>query len=267
MDEAEDVEVTVGQRLRVAREAKGMALEDLAAQTRIPRRHLESLETGDWERLPAPTYTIGFAKSYASAVGLDRTEIGDQLRAEMGGSRPSTATTETFEPVDPARTMPKGLVLGAIAAILVLVLLMSWFNSRSLDEPPQGDSAAPPIAAPATSAPRPTAPPPQGAQGPVVLTAIASAWVQVTDQGRTLFEGEMAPGQTFTVPATATAPLLRVGAPQALRVSVGPTVVPPVGPAGRVTSNVSLRPADLLRPRPAAGTPPNAASAASSPSP
>ena len=72
----EETELTgfpsVGERLRAAREEKGFSLEDLAAETRIPRRHLESLESSDWERLPAPTYTVGFAKSYASAVGLDR---------------------------------------------------------------------------------------------------------------------------------------------------------------------------------------------------
>jgi cytoskeletal protein RodZ len=76
---------TVGERLRAAREEKKLSLEDVAAQTRIPQRHLESIEIADWEKLPAPTYTVGFAKSYASAVGLDRTDIGDQLREEMGG--------------------------------------------------------------------------------------------------------------------------------------------------------------------------------------
>src|SRR5574338_970935 len=89
---------TVGEQLRAAREEKGLSLEDIAAQTRIPRRHLESLENSDWDALPAPTYTIGFAKSYASAIGLDRTEIGDQLRAEMGGQRFTANTLETFEP-------------------------------------------------------------------------------------------------------------------------------------------------------------------------
>ena len=54
-DPAEAEVATVGQRLRVAREEKGLSLEDVAAQTRIPRRHLESLENSDWERLPAPT--------------------------------------------------------------------------------------------------------------------------------------------------------------------------------------------------------------------
>jgi cytoskeletal protein RodZ len=106
-EELVEVDVpTVGERLRAAREEKGLSLEDIAAQTRIPQRHLESLETADWDKLPAPTYTTGFAKSYASAVGLDRTEIGDQLRAEMGGARAPNAATEVFEAADPARTMP-----------------------------------------------------------------------------------------------------------------------------------------------------------------
>src|SRR5689334_8062705 len=127
--------VTAGERLRLAREAKKLSLEEVAAQTRIPQRHLASIETGDWDNLPAPTYSIGFAKSYASAVGLDRTEIGNQLREEMGGQRFASTTSDVFEPADPARTMPKWLVLGAIAAVIVLIAVMSWLNSRSLQSP------------------------------------------------------------------------------------------------------------------------------------
>ena len=57
----------------------------------------------------------------------------------------------------------------------------------------------------------------------------------------------MQPGQTYQVPQTATAPMLRVGAPEALRVSVGNAVAPQVGPSGQVTSNVSLKAPDLMR--------------------
>src|SRR6476659_9827903 len=140
----------VGERLRAAREEKKLSLEDLAAQTRIPQRHLASIETGEWDSLPAPTYTIGFAKSYASAVGLDRDEIGSQLREEMGGQRFASSSADVFEPADPARTMPKGLVIGAIAAVIVLIVVMSWLNNRSLDQTnePQAETAAPPPAAP-----------------------------------------------------------------------------------------------------------------------
>src|SRR4051794_20691443 len=214
---------TVGQRLRAAREEKGLSLEDIAAQTRIPQRHLESIETADWDKLPAPTYTTGFAKSYASAVGLDRVEVGEQLRAEMGGQRSPTAPAEVFEPADPARTMPKWLVFGTIAAVIVLVILMSWLNRRSLQSDDVNAVAAAPAAASAQNAAPPRAIPPPGpaaaAQGPVVLAASAPAWVRITDQGSTLFEGVMQPGQTYQVPQTAVAPILRVGAPEALRVT------------------------------------------------
>jgi cytoskeletal protein RodZ len=252
MSESGDIGTTAGQRLRAAREEKGLSLEDIASHTRIPRRHLESIEQGDWERLPAPTYSIGFAKSYASAVGLDRAEIGEQLRAEMGGQRAEkSAAPEVFQPADPARTMPRWLVLSALGAILLLVLVMSWLSNRSLEAP--GATVAPPEAgAPAGTVPAQAPQQPQAAGGPVVLTATAPAWIQVKDQGRTLYEGELATGQSFPVPQTATAPLLRVGAPEALRITVGGATVPPVGPAGQVTSNVSLRGSDLMR----AGTQP-----------
>src|SRR4051794_19813118 len=235
---------TVGERLRVAREEKGLSLEDVAAQTRIPQRHLESIETAQWDNLPAPTYTTGFAKSYASAVGLDRVEIGEQLRAEMGGQRSPNMAAEVFEPADPARTMPKSLVIAMIAAVILLLVVMSWLNRRSLDQSDEPNAvAAEQTAAPAPQAPapQPAQPPAQAAQGPVVVTATGAAWVRVTDQGNILFESTMQPGQTYQVPPTASAPMLRVGAPEAVRITVGNAVAPPVGPAGQVTSNVSLK--------------------------
>ena len=252
---------TVGERLRVAREAKGLTLEDVAAQTRIPRRHLESLEISDWEHLPAPTYTNGFAKSYASVVGLDRVEIGEQLRAEMGGHR-ATATTEVFEPADPARTMPKWLVFGAIAVVLVLVLVMSWLNERSFQGSDQAANdavatAAEPEAATPAAGPDALAP---ALQGAVVITANESVWIQVKDGPATLKAGVLESGQSFEVPADAKAPVLTTGKPEALRIAVGTADAPQVGPAATTARNVSLLGPDLMR-GPAAAAPPAARTA------
>ena len=246
----------VGERLRAAREDKGLSLEDVAAQTRIPQRHLASIETADWDNLPAPTYTIGFAKSYASAIGLDRTEIGNQLREEMGGQRFASNATDVFEPADPRKTMPKGLVIGAVLVLIVLLIGMSWLNKRSLEQPapPPADNGTEVAAAPKPSAPAPAAAPQPVAQGPVVLTATAPVWFQVTQKGGpTLFSGTLQPGQTYAVPATASAPLLKTGKPEGLKVTVGNTVAPPVGPPATTVSKVSLLGADLMKG--GAGTP------------
>ena len=256
---------TVGERLRAAREEKGLSLEDVAAQTRIPQRHLASIEVADWDNLPAPTYTVGFAKSYASAVGLDRTDIGNDLREEMGGQRFAASSADVFEPADPARTMPKTLVLGAILAVIILIGVMSWLNNRSLDETnePQAEVANPATPATTPAAPTTTAPAAQSPSAPVVLTASAPVWLQVSEKGgATLFSGMLQPGQTYTVPATATAPVLKTGKPEALKVSVGNSVAGPLGPPATTLSNVSLLGADLLK-SPAAQ--PN--SAASTPAP
>lgn len=261
-------EPTVGERLRAAREKMGLSLEDLAAQTRIPQRHLESIERADWDALPAPTYTTGFAKSYASAVGLDRTDIGDQLRAEMGGQRFTANTMETFEPADPRRSMPKWLVIGTIVALVVIVGLMSWLNNRSLEQTDNGANApvatatnAPPAQQPAQAAA--TAP----AAGPVLLTATDAVWMQITESGgTTLFSGVLQAGQTFTVPPQSSGAMLKTAKPEALKITVGGRIAPQVGPPAKKVT-VSLAPADLLKGPAAAESAPAPAAATPSPTP
>ena len=244
MDETEfDNVVTVGQRLREAREAKGLSLEDVASTTRIPMRHLASLETSDWDALPASTYSIGFAKNYAVAVGLDKSEIGDALRAEMGGSRPPMASAEVYETIDPARTMPKGLVFGALALVVLAVIGFTWLSNRATE----GDGIPPAIenqiAATDTAL---TAATPATA-GSVVLTANEAVWIEVKDGATVLKQGELAVGQSYEVPANAAAPVLTTGKPEALRIAVGTADAPAVGPTGQRVSGVSLKAADLLR--------------------
>ncbi len=234
---------SVGQRLRAAREAKGLSIEDLASSTRIPTRHLQSLEESEWGRLPAPTYSVGFAKNYATAVGLDKAEIADQLRAEMGSELPAhytTATTENFEPLEGNRSMPKGIVIGALVALVAIALLLTWLSNREL----QGNGAAPEAAIDNFAVAPPLAP---ATQGPVVLTANEAVWIEVRDGATILRQGELAPGQSFEVPATATAPVLTTAKPEALRISVGTGDAPAVGPAGTRVANVSLLGPDLLR--------------------
>lgn len=239
-----DAAMTVGERLRAAREAAGMSLDELATVTRIPTRHLGSLETSDFAKLPAPTYTIGFAKNYATAVGLNRAEIAEDLRAEIGSTRPQTFEVETFEPADPRRAMPKGLILGALAAILLVVLGFTWLNNRALEGGDETVAAAANEVAPAVPAPATPAAAPM-----VTLTATDAVWVEIKDGMTILKQGQMAAGESFPVPANAAAPVLTTGKPEALAIKVGETAIPPVGEAGKRVRDVSLLAADLTKPR------------------
>ena len=251
MDEIEDSPVeTVGERLRAAREAQGLTLDAIAATTRIPTRHLASLETSDWAALPAPTYSVGFAKNYAALVGLDRAEIADQLRSEMGGTRAAYTQAEVFQPADPKRSMPKWLIIGAVVALLVVFAALSLVRSRELApaaaSEPQADGA--PAATPTSATPATGAPQPAAAAGAVSIAALdAPVWIRVRDHGQTIKETTLQPGERFDVPATATAPILDAGRPEGLKVTVAGRDVPPIGPAGRPVSKVSLIPADLAR--------------------
>ena len=254
MSEHEDGEagpLSTGEQLRLAREAKGLSLDDVASQTRIPIRHLQNIEREDWDALPAPTYAVGFVRNYANIVGLDGAAIAVALRERIGGAVRSRAPApEYYEPADPSRVPPRGLVLGALLfAALLVAGYFFWFSSWATDQSPAPEPAAAETPAP-TTAQRPAQPPlqPQAAAGqPVVLTATGEVWLRITDAegGGQLFSGSLNAGQTFAVPAAARRPVIRTGRPQMLRATVGGRDVGPLAPEERTIDDVSLLPQDL----------------------
>lgn len=260
----------VGERLRAAREARGLSLDEVATMTRVPTRHLQHIENGEWDSLPAITYSVGFARAYANAVGLDGREIGTELRSQLGAPQ-SSAATASYEPADPARVPPRSLaIIAAVIAVLLVAGYLIWRGSAVSEGDPQAEAAAvdtpivaPPPAAPAQAAARPNAPAAAAATGPVVLTASDDVWLRVSDGAATLVQKTLKAGESYQVPPTAQKPTLRVGRPDALRVMVGQTAIPQVGPSGQPIGNVSLIAADLAArlqaPTPGASPQPGAA--------
>lgn len=254
----ENVELNLhstGQLLRRAREQKGLSLEDIAKKTRIPHRHLASIESGDFDALPGRTYAIGFAKSYARTVGLSDASIGSQLRAEMDeqGHGAYQAESSGYAPANPSSIPPLYLAwtAGGIG-ILVLVGYLVW---RTLILNP---SDIAPVAESETASAIETAavdPAPQSLQGgamapsskgTVVLTATEPVWMKIYDaEGESLFENEMAAGDTFTVPADADNPQILTGRPDALTVTIDGQVVPQLGTGERTIKDVGVS-ADAL---------------------
>ena len=241
-------DLPIGERLRLAREAKGVSLDEVASQTRIPVRHLQHIETGDWEALPAITYSVGFVRSYGNIVGLDGPALGQELRAQLGGGgRRTGPMPEYYEPADPARVFPRWLAITAV--VMGLLMLGAYLMWRSgLDESAEVAPEPQNVVAEAQAIPQPSQPAPASAAGqPVTLTARAQVWLRVSEQGGgTIEERTLAAGETYQVPATARQPVLRVGAPEALQVKVGQTEIPQLGPSGQPVGNVGLRPEELM---------------------
>jgi cytoskeletal protein RodZ len=253
---------TVGERLQAARLAAGLELSDIAGRTRVPLRHLEAIERGDYGALPATTYATGFTRAYARALELDDVALIRDLREELQHIA-EAPEYQPYEAADPARVPPRWLAWGGVAAALVVLALFGWWYSSRLASP----TAAPEVAAvPAPAATpdsatggAPTAAAPAPSVGPVVLTATQPVWLRIYDATDTrLFEKEMAQGERYEVPANANQPMILTGRPDALQVTVGGQQVAPLGDGKRSISGVVLT-AQVLAAR---QTPPAAPTAA-----
>ncbi len=233
---------TVGGRLRAAREAQGLSVAEVAARTRVTQRFLEALEDDRLDLLPSPTYASGFARAYARAVGLDQAEIGRGIRSELARGAMPMRQHHIEEIADPSRGPSRGLVIVAAGiALAVLVLGVLWLSTgmfRGTQEAPEAAGASPSVVARSAPVPPPT-PTPQ--LGKVVLTAKNEVWMRVYDGANaTLFTGTLQPGQTFEVPAGADRPMLNIGRPDQLSITVDGRALPPLGDGKRAMKDVGV---------------------------
>lgn len=65
---------TLGEKLREAREERGISLTEVAEQTRISPHYIESIERDDYKPLPGGIFNKGFIKSFAKYVGVNEQE-------------------------------------------------------------------------------------------------------------------------------------------------------------------------------------------------
>jgi len=236
---------TPGAKLRAAREAQGLSIQDVATRTRIAQRQLEAVERDDYAALPGIPYAVGFARAYARAVDLDEVEIAAEVRHGVHNSDMG-ARYEAFEPVDPARVPPRRLAWVMLAIVVVLIGGYTVWRTQ-LMTPPTSEEVAQEQAKPAAARPAGVAAPVAPAAQPVVFTAVDDVWLRIYDEaGERLKDGLMKKGESFTLPPAAKGPMILTGRPQALSVTVGGKPVAPLGSPDRTIADVPVSAAALL---------------------
>jgi cytoskeleton protein RodZ len=80
---------SLGERLREAREARGLSPSEVSEKIRIRTVYLIAIEEENWRAVGAPVYIRGFLRTYARFLGLDPEEVVAQFgELEPGNSAP-----------------------------------------------------------------------------------------------------------------------------------------------------------------------------------
>lgn len=114
----------VGEVLRRARESYGQDLESVAEALRIRHVHLRSIEDGRYADLPGVAYAVGFVRTYADYLRLDRDEIVRRFKHEVAGQ--DEAVQLVFPTPVPEGKVPGGAIV-LISVLLVAVIYGVWF--------------------------------------------------------------------------------------------------------------------------------------------
>jgi cytoskeleton protein RodZ len=180
------IELTgVGQELAAAREARGLAVSDVAQQLKFMPRQLEALEQEQFEALPGATFTRGMVRSYARLLQLDPDPLVQRIsrRIEIPDSNQLAARYNQPVPFTDHARRSTFVYLAMSLGVLVLVggVAYEWHQERTAAakkgsavakaRPVPERNAVPPEPRNAVPAPEPRNAAPAPTRAPVVAAA------------------------------------------------------------------------------------------------
>jgi cytoskeleton protein RodZ len=190
---------SVGDRLRQARERRGLALEDAARATRIDLDFLEALERDAApEEFPEPMYARAFLREYARYLGLrDRRLMQDYRALHPMKEQPPFGMPPIQ--IDPApapwgRRILVALSIGALAALAVFSARATRDGDPEVPSGPVVPSSASPSGRGPEGNTQPDPEPRFEGLNLVLRVVQDPSWIQVTKGDEVLFEGTVEPG-------------------------------------------------------------------------
>lgn len=132
---------TLGAILKAARSKAGLTVEQAEKQTKIASKYLLALESGQYNKMPAEAYNIGYVRCYAEFLKLKPEKIIQLYKLERSNQRfkPSAAVTQ----LGPKRlgdwsflVTPK--LLGVVGMLAVFGVISGYiiFQIKKFAEPP-----------------------------------------------------------------------------------------------------------------------------------
>ncbi|WP_231556712.1 helix-turn-helix domain-containing protein [Tetragenococcus muriaticus] len=138
-------EIIIGDRLRQARLDKNISIDELQQKTKIQKRYLEAIESGNFAALPGAYYVRTFIRQYAEAVGekgdvlVDIYDGKDGIDSESRRAQPETvqgsrkALHEEKSRNKTTREHLPVVLLGFIAFMIVGVIAYAAWQDRNSD--------------------------------------------------------------------------------------------------------------------------------------
>jgi cytoskeletal protein RodZ len=238
-----------GEKLRRAREERGISLRQISANTKISVAALEALERNDLSKLPGGLFSRSFVRSYASEVGLDPDQTVHEFLERFqleGPPQPERHVATEAEVAQETERHAAGLAVRAIVAIGAFVALLAFFMPRGGDDAPAASPAPPPRAEVATTAPstQPAVPAVDDVlrkTGPMRLEIhpTGPCWIKLTADGEDVFAKLMQAGQKESLVVRDSA-VISIGDAGAFAYSIDGRPGKPLGGSGEVkTARIS----------------------------
>jgi transcriptional regulator with XRE-family HTH domain len=144
----------LGERLRAAREEKGLGLEEVAEATRMPLNYLQALENEELGRFTSELHARGFLRNYAAYLGLDTQEtlaIYDEVRTAGSRRRAPVPLPLPAKQKSAARPsfLATDLLLGLVAmSIIGLGVFAAYVRNNHVEPTPTAGVPPTPTATP-----------------------------------------------------------------------------------------------------------------------
>jgi len=190
--------LTLGEKLRQAREERGISISEVAEQTRISPLYIESIENDNYKPLPGGIFNKGFVKSYAKYVGVDENEAlqdYSKLIAVAEPEQPEQPRSYRPEVLTDDRPgvskLPTIVFAGVILALMTagVLFLVSYFQSpetpqTAANTAPAGNANSTAVNA-ETATPAATSAPSLDASKIEFRAESQPIWVRATVDGKT----------------------------------------------------------------------------------